>query len=153
MGVSCELCFGILFEEYFEFPWNDEKYEGDEEKWWEHVAGFVPSFFPYDEHGEYQEGVDSEDPRVDLYYAERTEWYKHNPFPVTINICGSYDAHETLLCAPDIGYSGSWEDSEVVDIQELRASKLMEFKLVAFCKQFDIDTDGVTQWYLTATKS
>jgi hypothetical protein len=37
MGISTNgsICYGILFDEDFEFPWDDEENEGYIEDWWE----------------------------------------------------------------------------------------------------------------------
>jgi hypothetical protein len=36
MGISTDgsVCYGILFDEGFEFPWDDEENEGYIEDWW-----------------------------------------------------------------------------------------------------------------------
>lgn len=45
-----QICFGVVFEEDYEFPWDDEN---NFEKWWQTVNGFKPSFEIYDDKGEY----------------------------------------------------------------------------------------------------
>lgn len=93
MSVSTNgnLSYGCIFDEYFEFPWQADKYEGELEEWWMDVKGFVnPVECPYDEEGNYREGI-AED-SVGKWLSNRRDWLRSNPPPVeVVNYCsGSY---------------------------------------------------------------
>jgi hypothetical protein len=77
------LCYGILFEEGFKFPWDDYH---DLETWWEHVRGFTDTN-PWNEWSALVEGVSSQD--ISDYFQARKEWYVKHPLPVELVNYGS----------------------------------------------------------------
>lgn len=90
-----QICYGIVFPEGFEFPW--ETY--DEEGWWRKVKGYKPPFELYTEDGEYINGVKPEQAQIDAYYEHQRNWEKANPFPVeVVNYC-SGDCPMYILAA------------------------------------------------------
>jgi len=154
MNVYVTISYGIKFKEGFEFPWDDEKYGGDHEHWWEDVAKFRPTFYPYTTEGEYKEGVDRDDPRVDEYYEEKKKWEWNNPFPVEINMCGNYDCYDAVLSAPGIGMGGDWEQPTEIDLSVFTVDQGSIDNLLAFCKHFEIDHEGEEpKWYMTCLQS
>ena len=61
MGVSTDgqICFGIMFDEGFEFPWNGGEDDQDLESWWmEEVCGYKPPFELFTEEGQWIEGME-----------------------------------------------------------------------------------------------
>lgn len=94
MGVSTDgqLCFGVMFDEGFEFPWGydgDGEFEGDIEEWWKSVKGFAhPMESPWDEAGNRKPGYRDDDPRIDEYFRVKRKWLEENPVPVAlVNYC------------------------------------------------------------------
>ena len=64
VSTDGEICYGWLFEENYQFPWDDEVYLKDENEWWMVVRNFSSSVMPYDEQGEYKPGFHSGHPDV-----------------------------------------------------------------------------------------
>lgn len=101
MGVSTDgqICYGILFDEDYEFPWASTRHE-DEEEWWREVTGFNPSFRPFTKEGDFTNGVTREDPRIDVFFDEQRAWDQEHPLPVKlVNVC-SDSAPQYILATP-----------------------------------------------------
>ena len=115
MGVSTDglLVYGYSYDEGHEFPWKkydeeDEYLELEPEEWWEKASPvpFKPSFYPYDEYGEYKQGVlGRDDPRIDGYYEEKRAWEKANPFPIDVVYHCSYDYPMFILAVKSFSAS------------------------------------------------
>jgi hypothetical protein len=88
MGISTDgqLSFGITCEEGEEFPWDDDKYEGEIEGWWRDINGFNKTNQVWDEEGNRRPGVTDND--LDQYFVEQHAWDKENPCPANmVNVC------------------------------------------------------------------
>ena len=153
MNVSASISYGIRFDEGFEFPWDDEKYEGDYETWWEDVLGFKPTFSPWTDKGEYKEGIDHDDPRIDAYYEEKRKWEFDNPFPVEFNMCGSDECYDMVLSVPGIGIGGDWETPTEIDLSIFTVDQGGIDELIGFCKFYEIEYEEGPKWYLTCLQS
>ena len=84
MGVStnAQLCFGVLFDEDTEFPWDTEDYAGDIEEWWlTEVCGYQPSVALFDAQGEYLAGRRPSEEALSHYFAEKRAFAKAHPVP------------------------------------------------------------------------
>jgi hypothetical protein len=96
-----QICFGVLFEEGYEFPWDEDPWNGNSEAWWRDVNGYKPPFEMYNADGDYLGGVRPSQEKIDAYYAHRREWNKaHAPLPVEeVNVCsGDYPIY--ILAVP-----------------------------------------------------
>jgi len=94
MGISSDgqICYGIAFEEGYELPWLDEKWDGDEEDWWfKGVCGYKTPFEIYNNQGEYIDGEKPSEEKIDEYYKRYSDFKKSNPLPVKIVRHCSYD--------------------------------------------------------------
>lgn len=103
MGVSTDgqICYGILFEEGVEFPWDDERFDGDMDDWWLfEVLKFRHSFEIYDPDGNYIDGTRPSQERISEYYNESREFLKANPCPVTKVTHCSCDYPMCILAVP-----------------------------------------------------
>lgn len=151
MGVSTngQLCYGVLFEDGFEFPWDE--YDGIEE-WWKEVKGFVPTvFYPFDDEGNYAEGFNRESPEVDAYFDEEDEWEKANPIPVElVNYCsGEYPMY--IITVSTASYSNRRGNAVVIDPNELiEEQKKVHDTLIQFLTEFEIEYDEEPCWLLSS---
>ena len=123
MGVSTDgqICFGILFDEGFEFPWDSNEFEGDIEGWWTFdVLEFRHSFEIFTPEGEYLGGERPPEERITEYFRERREFTERNPeLPVELVNCCSGDCPMYILAIPKTCYSASRGYPEELDPQKL----------------------------------
>lgn len=155
INVGATISYGIKFEEGFEFPWDIDLYNGDFEEWWQVVGGYTPTFKPFDDSGEYKEGVNGGDPRISEYFKELSAWEEENPFPVDIHMCGSDECYEIVLSAPGLSTGASWDKPEVLDLSIFTFSQFQkDLLLINFCKEYGIDHEGERpEWYITCLYS
>jgi hypothetical protein len=153
MGVSTDgqLCFGILFEEGYNFPWDDDEYEGDLEKYWRSLKGFVnPVEYPYDENHDYKPGISGfNDPKVQAYYNAIFEWGKNNPAPIEIvNYC-SGDVPMYIIATKNISANRGYP--AVIDPDFLNIDYEKEKKIILdFLSDCGVETEEEPKWYLSS---
>ena len=154
MGVSTngQICYGILFEEDTEFPW--EGHDGDIEDWWlTKVLGFKHSFEIYTEEGEYIGGKEPDKSVIDKYYFEKKKFEDSHPkVPVTlVNVC-SCENPQYILAIPSTvktarrGYPERFQPSLLtahLTIEQIDA-------LTEFCETHKIEYEGEPGWYLSS---
>lgn len=103
MGQSTngQICFGVIFEEGDEFPWDSETFDYDIEIWWRDLKDYKDTCFPYAEtESGYAEGFERGDPRISEMLDTRRAWFKENPLPVeVVNYC-SGDCPMYILAIP-----------------------------------------------------
>lgn len=153
MGVSTdgEISYGIPFDEDFEFPWDDELYDGDIEDWWRAVNGYKPPFNLYDERGEPIGGVRPSFERISEYFTPRDAFDKEHPIPVELVNAqsGEYPAYiialkGTVLTASR-GYPKAFDPASLIVTDDQRNT------LIEFCNTHDIDIDDKEpHWYLSS---
>lgn len=151
MGVSTDakLCYGIGFEEGFEFPWVDEKYEDDIEDWWMEVNDYVnPEFCPYTEAGEFKEGIDGDDPRVDVYHTHSYEWKEANPLPVDLVYHCSDGCTMYILAVKDTEIKSYRGDTTEIIPANLTVTDEQRITLLDFCKKYEIEAEEEPKWLL-----
>jgi hypothetical protein len=154
MGQSTngQICFGIMFEEGFEFPWtSDEDGEGDIESWWIYqVHGFKHDIELYDEAGNHIDGKEPSKEDLEKYYGPQQAFEKAHPLPIElVNYCsGDYPMY--ILAVPrtvKINHRGNavaFNPGELVVTQEERAL------LIDFCGQHGIEMPNEPKWYLSS---
>jgi len=151
MGQSTDgqICFGVVFEEDAELPWEAEEYDGIED-WWTEVGGFKAEFDPYTDEGEFKQGVSHTDPRVDKYYNDRVEWRKRNPLPVElVNSCSTncpmwIIAVRGTVQEANRGFPIKFDPAALtVDPKNLQA-------FIDFVGRFEIEFGGDPAWYLSS---
>lgn len=152
MGVSTDgqLSYGCVFEEGFEFPWDDEKYEGDIEEWWMDVSGFVnPVENPYGADGNYKPGFDEGSPEIGKFFESERNWLKNNPIPVElVNYC-SGDYPMFLLASKDIEAIRGGPTN--VDQDFMSDVETVHKKLIDFLTTYNIDYDPAeVGWWLSS---
>lgn len=148
MSTDAQICYGIAFEEGFEFPWGIEPWWGDHEAWWRDVNGYESLWYPYTEDGDYKPGVDGNDPRVDEYHSHKSSWIRENPFPLTLVHCGSYDFSEVILAVTSTfviaeGYGESFRPSQLI-VHDGSRNVLLDF-----CRMWNIESNHPKWWLST----
>lgn len=149
MGTTTngQICFGILFEEGYEFPWDEDGLDIDD--WWREVKEWRPSKAVYTEGGNRLPGVTDAD--IDAYYRERREWDKANPCPVAlVNYC-SGDCPMYILAIPSTMKSARRGYPEVIsrDLDfEFKPGDRQAF--LGFMQAYEIDCPSVPAWYLSS---
>lgn len=151
MKANGNLSYGYVFEEGYEFPWDDDKYNGDIDDWWEDVRGFRGTIeYPFDEFGEYKPGINSGSPEVSKYISERQEWFKANPCPVElVNYC-SRDYPAYILASKSL--SSSYDESERVPDGFFNDNEDAHTILLNFFKEYGIvpEPGAVAGWWLSS---
>ena len=111
MGQSTDglLIYGVALPEEVVLPWE----HNEEGEWWLKESGYVPTFQPFDGKGEYREGVDKDDPRVNAYFDERNAWRKSHPLPVAIHTHCSCEYPMFIVAPHDCEITASRGDPEL----------------------------------------
>lgn len=151
MSVSTDgqICFGILFEESFEFPWDLSPWDGEYEDWWRDMNGYEPPFNLYDSRGNYLDGIEPSKDRIHEYYAARREFDKARPFPVElVNVC-SCDFPIYILAAPGTFIYAARGYPKELGVTDLAVKTTNVDALYAFCKKYGIETEASAKWYLS----
>jgi hypothetical protein len=151
VSTNGQICFGILFEEGFEFPWDVPDYDRDIDEWWLMKAnGYKPSFELFNKEGEYlTKGKPAQDV-IEKYFDERRKFIKDKPLPVAlVNYC-SVDYAEYILAVPSSrmharrGYPVSFEPEALrVTVEDIAVLK-------KFCGDHGITYEGEPKWYLSS---
>lgn len=129
MGVSTdgEICYGIIFEDEYEFPW-DIDHEGDPEMWW------ISEILKLTYNG----------------YHEKKAILKDNPLPFElVNYCsGEYPMY--ILAVPGTVKRASRGNPTSFTLDELKVDEAASNKLVEFCKEHDLTGDSEIGWILSS---
>lgn len=143
-----QICYGVLFEEDFDFPWGEE----DPEDWWrDTIQGYKRPFEIYTEDGDYIGGVRPDQSRLDEYFNHRRDFEKTHPFPVELVNCCSADYPRYIIAARSTvkvarrGYPEQFSADEIsVTIEDANA-------LVDFIRKY-IQPNGEIKagWYLSS---
>lgn len=154
MGVSTDgiICYGMMFDEGDEFPWDAEPWNGDMNDWWRDINGYKPPFEIYNAQGNYIDGVKPPQGKEDEYWEHRKNWDKQNPMPAIelVNYC-SYDYSMYILASASTikrcacGYPEKLEMPDCVTIDAEEHEQL----LTDFCEKYGIETKEVW-WYLAS---
>ena len=93
MGASIigQICFGVLFDEGYPFPWDEEEYDFDIGTWWLKLNNFKPPF-PYD--------ADASRETKERYFEYKRDFEKQHPLPVDLIASGSCDYPVYILAIP-----------------------------------------------------
>lgn len=150
MGTSTngQICYGIPFEEEFEFPWGEK----DLKDWWlTNVLDYKPPFQLYDEHGNHINGHEPSREQVDEYYRHRREFLAEHPLPVElVNFC-SNDYPMWIIAVPSSILKACRGDPTEFYPNKLNITEAQDARLIAFCNQHNIETGGLQpQWLLSS---
>lgn len=137
MGISSDgqICYGIAFEEGYEFPWLEDKWEGDEEKWWFNgVCGYKPPFIIYNNEGEFINDERPPQKIMDEYYNHYDEFKKANPMSVDIVGHCSYDYRMFVVAV-----KGTFVSSSRGDLTEIICNEIGQDQIkiiIDFCNKY-----------------
>lgn len=131
MGASTngQICYGIVFEEDHEFPWDAEPFNGDLNQWWLKQIGFVPKNNSYEE--------------------ECAALLKH-PVPIAlVNYCSdTCPMYMVAIPASCTSALRGYPERITQDTLNLPCNWAQE--LVAFCDRFDLHYSEGPGWYLSS---
>jgi len=146
--TDAQICYGILFDDGFTFPWDDEKYESDIEDWWEDLHNFKPSIDLYKTFGQ-------KPPKeaVALVVKERSDFYKQFPLPVTlVNYC-YIDTPMFILAIPSSCITANRGYPEKIYPASLSVSENEIESLLHFCNKYCPQIDNPNNVYLESDAS
>jgi len=118
VSIYGQLCFGIVFPEDYEFPWDEIDHI---EEWWFITNKELPP----------------------SSYDEREEFLKKNPLPVElVNYC-SGDSPMWILAVPSFVMTSSKGYPEEINIEDdFKVSDEEVNKLIDFCKKYCKNEDN-----------
>lgn len=153
MGQSTDgqICYGILFEEDYEFPWDLEPYNGDYDEWWTYgIQGFKHSFELFDENGEWLNGIEPSEDIKDSYYKEEWDFKKSHPkLPITLwNVCSA--DYPQYIMSVGKGLSASRGYPEELNLSEFIVTEEQTKQLIDFCNEYGIEIKNKPNWYLSS---
>ena len=137
MGISSDgqICYGIAFEEEYEFPWLDEEWDGDEEEWWiTGICGYKPPFEIYNEQGGHIDGERPSKERSDEYYDNHSKFKDAHPMPVEIISHCSYDYTMYFIAVPGTYTRASSGYPEKFKIESVTPEQ--EKDVIDFCEKY-----------------
>ena len=150
MGMSTDgqLCYGVRFDEGFEFPWADK----DIEDWWrDTILGFKPSIEIFDSNGEYLNGKRPSDEQIDAFFEERKAFSEKNKkLPVElVNYCsGDYPSY--ILAIPGSCKTANRGYPCIITDADMKVDAAAVEALRAFLKEFELTPEGEEGWYLSS---
>lgn len=150
MGVStnAQICYGIAFDEEFEFPWSECD---DIEDWWVfNVLGFKHAVEIYTPEGEYIDGVKPAADVINKYYADIRAFRDAHPMPIKLVTHCSGDYPMYILAVPGSRITCSRGDWVELDPAALTVTQEEHNRLVHFCEEFSIVVDNTPRWLLTS---
>jgi hypothetical protein len=149
-STNGQICYGIVFDEGHEFPW-DAEHEGDIDDWWLYgVHKFKHSFELYDEAGDNLNGVEPSREEVSRYFDESRAFTADHPLPVALVDYCSNECSMYILAVPRTimfarrGYPATFEPSALTVTDEEREA------LLAFCADHFIEVPADPQWLLSS---
>ena len=145
-----QICFGILFEDGFEFPWDTDSWEGNVENWWLDVNGYESPFVLFDAQGDWLDGIQPEEDKIGEYYTHRRVFQKEHPFPVKlVNVCsGEHPIY--ILAVPGTCKSASRGYPQEFDPSLLTITLLQLDTLYRFCIEYEILASDIAKWWLSS---
>jgi len=160
MGVSTDgqICYGIPFEEGYEFPWDNEKWGGDIADWWIYeICGYTDPFKLWNDDGEYEGGEKPPESEVEKWYSAKRTFLKNHPIPVEmVNYC-SYDYEMYIIAVPSSFLSNSRGYPKQFLPLALTVKENEREGLINFCEKHckpENDSGGSPEiepsWYLTS---
>ncbi len=152
MGLSTdgEISYGVRLEDDVELPW-DEEYGGDIDNWWLYeVLEYIETESPFDENGEYKNGVRDE-ALIKRWRNEKSAFEDSHPkCPYQlVNVCSGDYPNYILAISGTVktanrGYPKQFNPSALIVTSEQTQA------LIDFCKKYKIQTEAEPSWYLSS---
>lgn len=152
MGVSTngQICYGVAFEDGYEFPW-DKEHEGEIDSWWLYVVhGFKHSFEIFDSAGRYLNGREPSRKEVSRYFKESRDFADAHPLPVElVNYCSSESPMYALAVPCTVltarrGYPAEFDPAALTVADDGSEA------LLKFCADHGIELPAKPKWLLTS---
>jgi len=144
-----QICYGILFEEDYQFPWDKD---GDEiDDWWIwKILKFKHTIELFDENGNFLNGIKPTQEQLDYYFNEIDRFKSENEqLPVTLINCCSNDYPIYILTIPcSIRNCDRGEPFEF-NPKDLIISEEQKEILINFCKKYNLEMNE-PRWYLSS---
>lgn len=157
MGIStnAHICYGILFEEDFEFPWEQEKYlDGDLEEWWLKINNYKSPFELFDEHGGYLNGKNPTDTELTTWYDHKKNFLEQKKIPIELVNCCSGNYPIYIVAIPSTVLTASRGYPITVVLSNLIFSTQERQALIDFCVIYCGMTreycEESVKWYLAS---
>lgn len=129
-STNGELCYGIIFEDGYEFPWDDREkgYCGDHDEWY--IAEVLKMIFES--------------------YSDRFDYMKTNPMPFEVlNYCsGEYPMY--ILAVRGTVKTARRGDPVTFDPKDLVVDEEAVDKFLEFCKEHELVGESPIGWHLTS---
>lgn len=151
MDIKGQICFGVKFEEDYEFPWDKKEYDYDINDWWLYeVLKYKPSFTLYDNNGDYLGGKTPPSNIVIKYYEERRIFIE-NSQTLPIELINYYiDSYSMFIIAVPGTYIHSLSyDLVCFDPMNLKVTQEQTQNLVDFCNKYELKYIGEPGWYIS----
>ena len=148
-STNGQICYGVLFQEDFEFPWHSED-DNDLEGWWRRVNGYKPLFEMFTEEGRWIGGKEWPQEKRTEYYDHLFAWQKSHPVPIVdVNYCsGDYPMY--ILACPSSFVSASRGFPKMFSPLDLKVVFEEGKALVEFCHHYLGIDKPEPHWYLSS---
>ena len=152
MGTSTngQICYGVAFEEGYEFPWDVER-DGDIDEWWLYeVHGFKHSFEIYGADGNHLNGREPSREDVSRYFRESRGFAESHPMPVKlVNYC-SGDCPMYALAVPSSFIRAGRGCPRGFDPALMAVTDAERDALLKFFADHGIEAPSDPKWLLTS---
>lgn len=149
-ATDAQLCYGIAFDEDTEFPWSGEEFDGEIEIWWRQMLGYRPSFEIFDEDGNWPDGVEPPEERIDAYFEERENFDRDHPaLPVEVVHHCSANHPMYILAVPVTSIVAKRGYPVAVKPETLYVPPAKVDALIAFCNAHGIPASP-PKWWLSS---
>lgn len=154
-----QICYGIMFDEGYKFPWDTEQWDGDSNEWWLYEVCRYRNPFELYENGGYRYigGVKPPNAVIKQYHDAKHNFLAKHPFPVKeVNYCSCevpmyIIAIERTVIEANRGYPTVFDPVSLV-VTEAERENLIEFCLQYLQPINDGDEFPLMepQWYLSS---
>lgn len=144
MGIDGygQLCYGILFEEEYLFPW----YELDEDidDWWVYVIHKRPRFKTV-KNNDWNKEIEK---KFTVFLNEEEKFLETHPIPVEIVLIGSDSWSRTIIALKNHEFSVCG-DPLIIKSEDLTITVEKTKILTDFCKKY-LSVELKPHWYLSS---
>ena len=141
-----QICFGIMFDEDYEFPWQQTKYNYDIKDWWLTVNNFNPSvrhlnYFPHP-------SLTKEE--KETLYKEKANFFEECPIPAEeVNYCSTSYPMYILAIPETVKWCSRGYPEKIGNLYAQLTDRRLE-AFTGFIKQYGIETNSCPTWYLSS---
>ena len=151
MGIrnDGQLNYGIPFDEGMEFPWDEEKFEGDIEVWWVVINGgpIEPDNITTPDGRDWLPGGQEQH---DVYLEEKRNFLNDNPLPIKLVTYCSYEYPMYLIGSPHLSFNAARGEAVKVNRSQVVVEDNYKNIIIDFCDKYGIDMPCEPGWYLTS---